>query len=189
MAKSPEEMLKSMLENLPEKTGKTLADWKELLAKEGLTAHKDIMSFLKGTHGVTHGYANLISQMAREASAGGAPAAGGLIEAQYSGAKEHLRPIYEKLSAAVKGFGPDVELAPKKTYVSLRRNKQFGLIQPSTKTRVDVGINLKGRDPTPRLEESGSFNAMVSHRVRIAEPGEADEQVIEWLKEAYEAAG
>ena len=51
----------------------------------------------------------------------------------------------------------------------LRRGKQFGLVQPSTRTRVDVGINLKDVPPAGRLEASGSFNAMVSHRVRLGE--------------------
>lgn len=189
MAQSPEEMLKSMLANLPEKTGKSLGEWKELLSKEGLSAHKEIMAFLKRTHGVTHGFANLISQKARAAAAGGAPSEEDLVDAQYSGAKESLRPIYDALAAAVQRFGPDVALAPKKTYVSLRRKKQFALIQPSTKTRVDVGINLKGKEPTSRLEASGSFNAMVSHRVRVTDVAEVDDQLLGWLKEAYEAAG
>jgi len=188
MALSPEEMLKSMLQNLPERTGKTLGEWKDLLVKEGLSGHKEIMTFLKKTHGVTHGFANLISQKAREAAAGGALSGEDLIEAQYSGGKESLRPIYEALTAAIERFGPDVEFAPKKAYVSLRRNKQFGLIQPSTKTRVDVGINLKGTEPTPRLEVSGSFNSMVSHRVRVTEVAEVDAQLLGWLKEAYEGS-
>ena len=49
-------------------------------------------------------------------------------------------------------FGKDLEVSPKKTYVSLRRNKQFALIQPSTATRVDVGLNLKGHPVGDRLE-------------------------------------
>ena len=85
-------------------------------------------------------------------------------------------------------FGNDIEIAPKKAYVSLRRNKQFALIQPSTKTRVDIGINLKGREPAGRLEASGSFNAMVSHRVRVAGVDEVDEELLGWLRAAYDAA-
>ena len=189
MATSPDEMLKSMIKNLPEKTGKSLGEWKDLLAKEGLSAHKEIMTFLKTTHGVTHGFANLISQKAREAAAGGVPSEQDLVGEQYSGKKGDLRPIYDTLADAIQGFGPDVELAPKKTYVSLRRKKQFGLIQPSTKTRVDVGINLKGVKPTSRLEASGSFNSMVSHRVRVTAVAEVDDQLLGWLKEAYEGAG
>jgi predicted transport protein len=91
--------------------------------------------------------------------------------------------------AAVAKLGKDVEVAPKKAYVSLRRAKQFALIQPSTKTRVDVGIQLKDAAPSGRLEASGSFNSMVSHRVRVGAVGEVDKELVGWLKEAYEAAG
>ena len=62
-------------------------------------------------------------------------------------------------------------------------------MQPSTRTRVDVGIQLKGAAPGGRLEASGSFNAMVSHRVRITEVAEVDEELVRWLREAYDAAG
>ena len=86
-------------------------------------------------------------------------------------------------------FGDDVELAPKKTYVSLRRKKQFGLVQPSTATRVDVGLNLEGRATSERLEASGSFNAMVTHRVRLSSAADVDASLLGWLREAYDAAG
>ncbi len=111
-----------------------------------------------------------------------------LVDNQYSGAKSELRPIYEAIVSAVSDFGDDVEIAPKKAYVSLRRSKQFGLIQPSTKTRVDVGIILKGFEPEGRLEASGSFNSMCSHRVRITDPAEVNAELFNWLKKAYEAA-
>jgi Domain of unknown function (DUF5655) len=92
------------------------------------------------------------------------------------------------LIACVKSLGPDVEIAPKKTYVSLRRSKQFALVQPSTATRVDLGLNLKGVAPSGRLEASGSFNAMCTHRIRIEGPTDIDADVRRWLKQAYDAA-
>ena len=125
---------------------------------------------------------------ALQSAAGHAAPEDDLVAAQYAG-KEELRPIYDAIAKAVQGFGSDVELAPKKAYVSLRRAKQFGLVQPSTKTRVDVGIQLKGVAPGKRLEKSGSFNAMVSHRVRLSEAGEVDNELVGWLKDAYDAAG
>jgi hypothetical protein len=79
-------------------------------------------------------------------------------------------------------------VSPKKAYVSIRRSKQFAIIQPSTATRLDVGINLKGTKPTGRLEASGSFNAMVTHRVRVATIDDVDKELLGWLKQAYEAA-
>ena len=92
------------------------------------------------------------------------------------------------MTAAVNKFGGDVEVSPKKTYVSYRRSKQFALIQPSTKDRVDVGINLKGTPPGKRLEASGSFNAMVSHRVRVTKKSDVDAELKAWLRKAYDAA-
>jgi predicted transport protein len=187
MSKSPEEMAQSMIDNLKEKTGKTLKAWLKVVGDQKLEKHGQIVSFLKKEHGVTHGYANLIAHKAREAAAGPSPQADP-VDAQYSGPKAGLRPVYDKVVQAAKAFGKDVEIAPKKAYVSLRRNKQFALVQPSTRTRVDLGINLKGEKPTGRLEASGSFNAMVSHRVRLESLDDFDDEVQGWLRQAYEKA-
>lgn len=192
---TPEEMEASMIQNLEEKTGQTLDQWMKIVRARGLSKHGEMVKLLKDEHGMGHGYANLVAHKAREQAAPATtpgPAAGGftgddLIDAQYAG-KEDLRPIYEALIAKIRAFGDDVEIAPKKTYVSLRRSKQFGLIQPSTKTRVDVGIQLKGREAGERLEASGSFNAMVSHRVRVTAEDQVDDELIGWLRDAYETA-
>jgi len=158
------------------------------LTKQKFEKHGEIVKWLKSEHAVTHGFANLIAHMHRDAVAGDSGGKIDLVGVQYEGTKAGLRPIYDAIIKVVSGFGNDVEIAPKKAYVSLRRNKQFALVQPSTKTRVDVGINLKGQPPTARLEESGSFNAMVSHRVRVTKKGEVDAELESWLKKAYEAA-
>src|SRR5260370_42674911 len=102
--------------------------------------------------------------------------------------KAAMRTIYEAIVGAVRSFGPDAQFVAKKAYVSLRRSKQFGLIQPSTATRIDVGLVLKGVAPAGRLEASGSFNAMVTHRVRLPGPGEVDAELVAWLRQAYEGA-
>ena len=185
MAKNaPEKMLATMLENLPAKTGKTLAAWFSALDGKRFEKHGQIMKWLKTENGVTHGFANLIAQQYLARESGDTD----LVSAQYAGAKEGLRPIYDAVLDAVRRFGDDVEVAPKKTYVSLRRSKQFALVQPSTKDRVDIGINLGDTEPTGRLEKSGSFNAMVSHRVRVHEKADVDKDVRRWLKRAYDLA-
>jgi hypothetical protein len=174
--------------NIAEKTGKTVPQWVGIVKKSGLQKHGEIVKFLKADHGFTHGYANLVAHQALQSSAAHADDSD-LVAAQYAGPKAGLKPIYDKIVKAAKGFGAGLEIAPKKTYVSLRHKKQFALVQPSTKTRVDLGINLKGKEPVGRLEASGSFNAMVSHRVRLESPKEVDAEVVSWLKEAFEDAG
>lgn len=187
MAKSPEESRASMIANLKETTGKSIAEWLKITRASNLAKHGEIVKLLKGKHGVTHGYANAIALESLKTA--DTPTGGDdLVAAQYSGAKAALRPLYDALFAAVQKFGPDVEVSPKKAYVSLRRNKQFGIIQPSTATRLDVGINLKGAKPAGRLEASGTFNAMVSHRVRVAKLEEIDKDLIGWLNAAYDAS-
>jgi predicted transport protein len=184
---SPEVALQSMIRKLEEQTGKSLADWIKIAKASGLTKAGEIRNYIKSEHGLTFGYANLIALKTLGSDAGSS-SADDLIATQYSGAKAQLRPIYDALLAAVKKFGDDVEVAPKKGYVSLRRKKQFAIFQPSTATRMDVGIKLKGTPATARLEASGSFNAMVSHRVRLSEKKEIDKELIGWLKQAYDAS-
>jgi hypothetical protein len=186
MAKTPEEMKATMVANLAEKTGHDLQWWLRTAKASGLDKHGAVVAHLKGEHGLTHGYANLVAHDLLQSDASATPA-DDLVAAQYSGPKAGLRPIHDRLMAAIAQFGPDVEIAPKKAYVSLRRNKQFALIQPSTKDRVDVGIQLVGTAPTGRLEASGSFNAMVSHRVRVTGVDEVDPELIAWLRAAYDA--
>lgn len=188
MAKSPEDATATMIANLKEKTGKTLEQWVKIAKASKLPKHGEIVAMLKRDHGLTHGYANLVAHATLKSDASHA-APDDLVSSQYSGAKAELKPIYDALVAAISKFGKDVEWAPKKAYVSVRRTKQFAIIQPSTATRLDVGVNLKGEKPTDRLEASGSFNAMVSHRVRLASVKDVDKQLTGWLKQAYNAAG
>jgi hypothetical protein len=182
---SPADQLQSMIRNLEEKTGRPLAEWVQVARQSGLTKHKEILNHLKGEHGLTYGYANLVAMTALEAEK---PAETDAVSAQYAGARAGLRPVYDRIVDAVRQFGPDVEIAPKKAYVSLRRKKQFGLVQPSTSARVDVGLNLKEAPASGRLELSGSFSEMVSHRVRLGSADEVDAELIAWLRAAYEAA-
>ena len=182
MATSPEEQLKTMLANIPEKTGKSLEAWKKLIAKTGHETHGQIVKWLKTEHGVTHGFANLISTKFREDGAEEVD----LVAEQYSGAKADLKPIHDAIVKFAQSLGKDVELAPKKTSHSLRRKKQFALVTPATKTRIDLGLALKGDPAGGRLE---TYNAMCSHRVRLESVKDFDEEVKAWMKEAYARAG
>jgi len=188
MATTPEQAEATMIANLKEKTGKTLEQWIAVASKGGFAKHGEIVKFLKSEHELTHGYANLVAHKMLKSDAGSQAETTDLVAEQYSGAKAGLKPVHDALVKMIGGFGVDVEFAPKKAYVSVRRSKQFAIIQPSTATRLDLGINLKGTPATERLESSGSFNAMVSHRVRLAAAGDVDADVKKWLKTAYDAA-
>ncbi len=175
--------LQTMIDNMPEKTGKSMNEWKKVLKTKSFAKHLEAVNFLKNEHNVTHGFANTIVRLSKEEN----ETPTDLVENQYKG-KEDLFPIYESLLIVVKGFGNDVKIAPKKTSVSIIRKKQFALIKPATKTRIDLGLKLKDKPTTDRLENSGPFGTMCTHRVRLSNVIEIDNELKEWLKEAYKQA-
>lgn len=173
--------LQTMINNMPEKTGKSLHEWISILQTKNFTKHGEAMKFLKGEHGVTHGFANTIIALSKEET----KEASDLVSDQYKG-KESLIPIYEKLISVVSDFGEDVVQTPKKTSVSIIRKRQFALIKPATKTRIDLGLKLKDKPFTERLGNSGPFGTMCTHRVQLSSVDEVNTELIGWLKEAYE---
>ena len=177
-----------MEQNLPEKTGKSLDEWKALLATRDFEKHGEIMSFLKKEMGITHGYANFIALKFRQADAGSVANQDELITAQYKG-KESLRPILDALQKYIVTLGKDVEIAPKKASVSFRRKRQFALVQPSTKTRVDLGLKFNDRPHGERLGPSGPFGTMCTHRVQLTDASQVDDELLAWVKDAYNEAG
>lgn len=177
----------TMIENLHKNTGKTLQQWIDIVKKQNFLKHGEIIKYLKEQHEFTHGFANLVAHKANETDAGSAENQNDLITKQYQG-KEHLKPIYDKLMAEISTFGQDIEIAPKNTYVSLRRKKQFAILNPATKTRFEIGINLKGQLPKGKLEPEKP-NAMCSHKINLTDINDIDNEVIEWIKSAYTNAG
>lgn len=183
---SVKDAVASMVENIAETTGKPVAAWVTLARAQGFSRHGEILKWLKEKHGMGHGYANFVAKEALKSDAASGDDA--LVAAQFAGAKSALKPLYDQLVDMLCAFGSDVEIAPKKHNVSIRRSKQFALLQPSTANRLDVGLILKNVAPAGRLEASGSFNAMFTHRVRLSSAKEIDAQLERWLRAAYDAA-
>lgn len=170
-----------MIDNMPEKTGKSLDEWKTILKEKSFSKHSEGVKFLKSEHGVTHGFANTIVSLSKEEN----NTSEDLVTAQYEG-KEHLKPIYDGLINFVNTLGNDVTITPKKGSVSVIRKRQFVLIKPATKTRIDLGFKLKDKPTTNRLQNSGPFGSMCTHRVQITDINEINAELKNWIKEAYE---
>ncbi len=111
-----------------------------------------------------------------------------LVAKQFGGAKARWRASYNDLLTRVKKFGPDVSISPTNTYISLlRKNKKFAIVQV-TSDRFDIGFKLKDAKIASPFEAASAWNSMVTHRLRIADPGQIDAHVITWLQQAYEQA-
>lgn len=177
----------TMIDNLHKNTGKSLEQWIAIVKSQNFVKHGEIVKFLKEQHEFTHGFANLVAHKANESDAGSAENQNELITKQYQG-KEHLKAFYDQLISEIQAFGNDIEIAPKNSYVSLRRKKQFATLNPATKTRFEIGINLKGQEPKGKLEREKP-NSMCSHKIKLTDLKDIDKEVIDWIKTAYGNAG
>lgn len=178
----------TQIANIEKSTGKKLNEWITIVNKSGFAKHGELVNFLKEKHGFTHGNANMVVHYAKQSHAGAAENDTDWITEQYKG-KEELRHWYDKIMKEVNKFGKDIEVSPKKAYVSLRRKKQFAIIQPSTKSRMDIGLNIKGVAPSGNVEAAGSWNAMCTHRIKLEDEKSINNDLIEWIRRSYEQAG
>jgi hypothetical protein len=188
---SVEDGIAAQIRNIEARYGKPLQEWFGLIAASGLTRHAEVVAMLKADYGMAHGAAHRVSLLSRQpAATEAAPASpGALADALYTGKKAALRPLHDQLMAMISTLGLDVGQAPKKGYISLRRpRKQFAMIQPSAAGRIDLGLILPGTPSGGRLEPSGSFNALFTHRVRVTAVGDLDDELAGWLTAAYTAA-
>lgn len=182
---SSEQAAATQLRNIERDTGRSLAEWGEVVRSAGLERHGQVVAFLKAEHGLTHGNANALAHAVR-AQESGPVSDDALLAQQYAGSKAALRPTYEEVVTIARALGDDVEVAIKKTGVSLRRRKQFALVEAASSRRIRLGLNLAGAAPTERLR---AVTGMCTHAVDVADPDDVDDEVAAWLRQAYEQAG
>jgi hypothetical protein len=182
--------LQSQIRNIEATYGKPLDHWFTVIDASGLTRHNQVVAMLKSEHGLAHGAAHRVSLLARQRpDAGTAAAPADPADALYAGAKAGLRPLHDALLGQIRALGA-FDIAPKKGYLSLRRRKQFAMVQPSTTSRIDLGLILPPTTPAAgRLESAARFNPLFTHRVRITAATDLDDELRGWLATAYALAG
>src|SRR5690348_12835951 len=181
--------LQSQIRNIEATYGKPLDHWFAVIDASGLTKHNQVVAMLKADHGLAHGAAHRVSLLARQREAGAAPVPSDPADALYAGAKAGLRPLHDALLGEIRALGA-FDIAPKKGYLSLRRRKQFAMVQPSTTSRIDLGLILPATTPaTGRLGSAAKFNPLFTHRVRITAVSDIDDELRGWLATAYTLAG
>jgi Domain of unknown function (DUF5655) len=79
------------------------------------------------------------------------PSTAEYIDAQYTGAKAALRPIYDALAAAAGELGGDVTVEGRGSYTPFVRGRQFAAVAAATKDRVDLGLRFTDPPMDDRL--------------------------------------
>jgi hypothetical protein len=181
----------TQLKNIQARTGKSIADLHAAVAASGAAKHGEKRSWLMAEFKLGYGDANavvgFIDKHVPDLGAGAAPVADAdPLAAIYAGAKAGLRPLHEALMSQIEAFGA-FEAAPKKSYISLRRKKQFAMVGPATKDSIEIGLNAKELPVHPRLKLQPP-GSMCNATTRIASAAELDAVLKGWLLQAYRAA-
>ena len=188
----------AQLKNIQTKTGRSIQALHDALAKTGLTKVGEKRSWLMETYKLGYGDANAVALFVGKIPADltGSPSSspaeasvadGDPLDTLYAGPKAHLRQLHEAAIQHIRTFGP-FEEAPKKTYVSLRRKKQFAMVGPATKDAIEIGFNAKTLPAHSRLKVLPP-GGMCQATTRISTIDEIDADLISWLKQAYDSAG
>jgi hypothetical protein len=167
--------------NLPRRTGVTLNEWKLLLRLSGpRTTEKEQIEWLKNTYGLGTVQARIV---VREAVAPNDRDS--QLRDQFSGAKEALLPIADKVVNAAQSLGVDVRVEPADDSVPFIRRHQFAVVKASG-ARVDLELALPGVRATERLIPVKRSSTRTTHRITLREADEVDAEVLGYLREAYE---
>lgn len=191
----PDVARQNQLRNILTRTGKTIVELHEALAASGLTKVGQQRTLLMEQFALGYGDANMVALFfgkplppldspATVTPQG--PASDPLAEI-YSGAKAKLVPLHAAVLDMVRGIGA-FEASPKKSYISLRRRKQFAMLGPATKDLIEIGLNAKSLSPAARLKAMPA-GGMCQYTVRIGSVAEIDQELQGWLRVAYDLAG
>jgi len=183
--------LQAYLDHIHAQTGKTPEDFRILAEKKGLLQKGvktgEIVNWLKQDYGLGRGHAMAIV-LTLQAATQPKLSKDDQVAKHFKGDKAKWRNPYNELMTKISEFGSDVSVAPTNSYISiLRKSKKFAIVQV-TSDRFDIGIKLKGAKATDRFEAAGVWNGMVTHRVRISDPGQINNEVLTWLKKAFDQA-
>ena len=179
-------MMAAMMKNIVEKTGHDIYHWLKIAEESGETKHMAIIKHLKANHGMTHGYANLVAFKVREKD-NPTQSEDGILVDQYA-KKQDLKPIYDLLADKIQKLDKNITRRVCKGYVAFRTSKQFVILKPSTKTRMDVGLMLKGKETSERLKSGKVFSGMMTHHVEVFSKDDCDSELLGWITEAFQMA-
>ena len=189
-------MVQKWIAELPQKTGRSLEQWIQLVKRDGPETEAERRAWLKKEHGFGTNAAWWIAERCSPNDKGimeddpetYLQAAEQYVADMFAGSKAGLKPIYDALLELGLGIGPEAKACPCQTIVPLYRNHVFAQIKPTTRTRIDLGFALRDTPATGRLIDTGGFakKDRITHRIPITSLAEIDGDVKKWLKVAYD---
>lgn len=181
-----ETSLEARLAGIQERSGTSLDEAFRILEESSLEEHDALQSLLEDETGMDHRDADILVHVFRQRGEDAPRTLEGELDRIYSGERRELRSIHDVILEKLEQLG-DFDVSAKQTYVSLRREKRFATVGPVRETHVEVGLDVEGLAAGDRLRRDGLGGSRYS--VRISDPEEVDDELLEWMRRAFESAG
>lgn len=183
--KTSGEFEKEFMDALEGTTGKDLGTWLKTIDGFSNKKRNEVIAWLKAEHGFGHMHASLLAGIHAN---GGKPvyaSTDDLLESQFAKAAD-MRPLYEAFVAFIAKNFPNATFLPKKTYVSVLENREFGAVNIK-KAELRIGLDLGDRPFDEKVEKAKLTGPMprISHMVTVTESGQFDVDLIELLKQSH----
>jgi hypothetical protein len=188
--KSPQDMMAAVSASMQERTGRTLEEWVAVVDSSGINPldQKAVRRWLEDEHGVPQNSQWAIADAAAVAAGWKRPTTEEYVRQQYSGPKERLRPVFERVREIAQAFGDDVRLEGRTTYTPFVRRRQFAAVAAATRSRVDVGLRYTD-PPVSELLTTGKAPGQGTHTLSLSSVNEVTAEVERLLRVAYDQNG
>jgi hypothetical protein len=168
------------VKTLEARTGKGLVDWNHRIRASRFRDARHLRIWLS-KHGVD-GYPQQLLVMERFGYPEHVLTTGTELIADQYADRPQLRPILDAVVKAARACGP-VVIQARKTFVALATARRtFARVQPTTRTRVDLGLRLDGQQAVGRLRSNAHDTMRL--RVGLANASDVDSAVIAWIRRA-----
>jgi predicted transport protein len=180
-------MLSAVSASMAARTGRSLDEWVELVRRSGVDPldQNAVRRWLQAEHGLPQNSRWAIADAAATASGWVRPTVDAYVDAQYTGAKAGLRPLYDALAAELLALGDDIRLEGRSTYVPFVRGRQFAAVAAATRSRVDVGLRYTDPPASTRLQPAKSL-AQATHVTSLTDLTQVDDELRALMRLAYD---
>jgi len=168
------------VKSLETRTGEGLVEWNRRIRAGRFRETRHLRTWLS-KHGIT-GYPQQLLVMERFGYPEHILTSGARLIANQYADRPELRPILDAVLRVARTSGPVVVQA-RKTFVALATARRtFARVQPTTRTRVDLGLRLDGQRAGGRLRPNRHDTMLV--RVGLTNVHDVDSAVVAWIRRA-----
>lgn len=177
MALSAAQMQEAVINNLPEKTGKTLDEWIGIAKEFSLSKKNDILKKLKSEYNLGHVQAQtIVWRMENEKP-----------YVETIGYEENIFKktfdLYTKLRSQIQAVSTDISVKPCKTYIPFYRKNQFAILTEK-RGELILGLNLT-TERFPELLRAEKLGGSDRINKMIVVNNDNLTQLNKYIKEAY----